>query len=392
VNQRNVVPIRRAGDAPVPPDSKRVAANQKAIEALPLNSGTWRVEGVAGLYIRCRAQSRSYFIQRKVRGRIVKTTIGEMTLKQARLEAQRIWSAMKPKPPARDAVTLQDAFEDYIENKLDRRGLPLADKTKRNYHYNLDRYLADWKARTLADIGEDLAGVRRLQAEITRKHGRATANQVVRLLSSVYRWRRKIDRSLPESPTAAVSVYKIDARDWALSEDELKAWWRAVQKLGPVKRMWWATALLTGARKGSIEALRWRDVNLEKKVIHFTVTKGDRPYHVPMSDRLAELLAAYRDSGEVAPSEWVFPSRQGDGHLVDVKDDKRGVAPAHRLRHTYRTALAQLGASPDQARMLMGHAVGDDVSTNYVTSSLVVESLRVVTNAVSAKYGEILGW
>jgi integrase len=155
--------------------------------------------------------------------------------------------------------------------------------------------------------------------------------------------------------------------------------------------MWWLAALFTGARKGSIEALKWIDVDLEKKVIHFRVTKGNRPYAVPMSDTLAELFTQYQAAGDVPPSEWVFPSSVFDGkHIVAVKNTNEGVGPAHRLRHTFRTTLAELGATSDQARLLMGHSMGNDVSRGYITAPLVVESLRVITNAVAERYGEIL--
>jgi hypothetical protein len=56
MNQK-IVAIRKQEDAPT--ESKMVEANQKAVDALPLNSGTWRVDGVPGLYLRCRAQSKS---------------------------------------------------------------------------------------------------------------------------------------------------------------------------------------------------------------------------------------------------------------------------------------------------------------------------------------------
>ena len=77
-------------------------------------------------------------------------------------------------------------------------------------------------------------------------------------------------------------------------------------------------------------------------------------------------------------------------HLIDVKNPNEGVGPAHRLRHTYRTTLAELGASPDQARMLMGHSMGGDVSRGYITTPLVVESLRAMVNAVAQHYLKFL--
>ncbi|PYT19496.1 MAG: hypothetical protein DMG59_00140 [Acidobacteria bacterium] len=389
-----VVPIRKpAGEDQV----KIVAANQKAVDALPFNSGMWRVKEIPGLYVRCRAKSKSFLLQRRVRGHLVKETIGKLSLKVAREKAMKSWSALRPKPAAHEVVTLEIAIDRYLEEK------PLAPKTRDNYTYNAGEYLADWKPRGLHDVGNDRAGFRYLIRDIKKKHGVATSNQVVRLVSAVYRWQRKIDPSLPEPPTTAVEIESIPPRDWAYSSEELKKWWysreekggetteRGVKTLGAIKRMWWLTALFTGARKGSIEALKWTDLDLEKKTIHFRVTKGDRPYIVPMSDQLSEFLIVYRDGGEVSPSEWVFPSSAREGnHIVGVKNDKEGVGPAHRLRHTFRTMLAQLGASPDQARMLMGHSMGGDISRGYITAPHVVESLRPLTNAATKHYLRIV--
>jgi len=393
---QKVVAIDRkpAGEKP----TKTVAANQKAVDALPLESGTWRVAGVPGLYVRCRARSRSYFIQRKVSGRLVKETLGELPLKRARSEAMRVWTKLKPKPAAHEVTTLEDAFRQYLDHKA------LAEKTRDNYRYNLDRYLSDWKQRSLHDLGNDRPGVRRLERQITKDNGKATWNQVMRLLSAVYRWQRKADPTLPEPPTVAVEIHRLEARDWAMSPEQLMAWWETVKSdqagkhtssgvkhLAPVRRAWWLVALFTGARKRSIEALKWDDLDLDRKTIRFRVTKGDRPYVVPISDTLAELLADYRDSGEVPPSEWMFPSNaKPDRHIVGVRDDKRGILSPHHLRHTFRTTLAELGATPDQARLLMGHSMGGDVSRGYITAPLLMESLRPIANAVAARYVEIL--
>jgi hypothetical protein len=73
-------------------------------------------------------------------------------------------------------------------------------------------------------------------------------------------------------------IHKIEARDWAYSPDELRAWWwhppkkkdekpGGVKTLGAIKRMWWLTALFTGARKSSVEGLKWPGMDLDKKTI-----------------------------------------------------------------------------------------------------------------------------
>jgi integrase len=387
--RQKVVTIEpRPAVPPVSPAAARklVPANQQAIDALPLNSGTWRVQGVPGLYVRCRAASKSYLLQRRVRGVLVKRTLGPMPLKAARSEALKLWHQLRP-APASGKKTLEQALAEYLEQR------PLAPKTRAIYRYNADRYLGAWKGRALEQIGQDRAGVRALYHQLVKRHGLATASQVIRMLSAVYRYARKVDPELPECPTVAVTLAPLKPRDWALSDAELRAWWDAVRQLSAIKRTWWLVCLLTGARRASVEALAWEDIDFHRKTIRFRVTKGDRPYVVPAADRLIAWLEDYRQNPEVPPSEWVFPSpRDPRRHLVNVRDEKRGVASAHHLRHTFRTVLAELGATPDQARLLMGHSLAGDVSRGYITAPLVVESLRPLANQMAERYARILGW
>src|ERR1035441_5406303 len=103
-----IVPIRKTTDDD---SSKMVESNQKAIDALPFDSGTWRVEGVPGLYLRCRAKTKSFFIQRRVGGVLVKETLGELPMKRARAAAMSTWSKMRPKPAKGQEVTLAAALD-----------------------------------------------------------------------------------------------------------------------------------------------------------------------------------------------------------------------------------------------------------------------------------------
>lgn len=177
-----------------------------------------------------------------------------------------------------------------------------------------------------------------------------------------------------------------------MSDKELRLWWEAVQKLNPLKRTMWLTLLLTGARADSVRMLRWEDVDFKRKTIRFSTAKAGRNYSVPMADRLVKLLEEWRQSAP--PSEWVFPSpRRPDSPLAgQVRDDKRGVASAHHLRHTMRTRLAEIGATPDLARIALGHSMTGDVSRGSITPHLLVEAVRPLFNAVAEKYAQVLGW
>lgn len=298
-----------------------------------------------------------------------------------------LWAKLKPKPARAGGVALEQAVEDYLRERK------LAEATIRCYRDAYRRFLAPWGNRTLWEIGQDRLGVRRLVSQVSRQHGPALANHVLRVLSAVYRWWRKVDPELPEPPTVAVTANPIKPRDWAMSDEELREWWAAVKRLrNPVKQAWWVTVLLTGARKRSVEHLRWEDVDFSKGIIRFSVTKR-APYAVPMCSRLRELLVTWREASAPVAGEWVFPSLRKDGPMRDVRDDRRGVKSPHRLRHTYRTTLAALGAPPDVARLLLGHAPGRDVSAAYITAGApaLVEALREWAERVCQAYERVLG-
>jgi integrase len=366
-------------------ETKMVQATQTAVDALPYNSGTWRIAGSMGLYVRCRAKSKSYLVQRKVAGKVIHKVIGQVSLAEARRRAQKIWTALRPKPTGR--ITLGEAWAQYLEER------PLAATTRAMYEYNLRRYLAAWRNRTLEAIGEDRAGVRSLYHALRREHGIAIASQVLRMFAAVYRYHRRVNLDLPPCPTEVVDIETSRPRDWAMSGDELRTWWAAVERLNPLKRTFWLVVLLTGARRGSVEALRWSDVDFARRTIHFSTAKAGRTYTVPACRRLLELLCAWREYCPPTEAGWVFPSPyKPETHIVATRDEKRGVASAHHLRHTYRTVLAELGATPDQARLLLGHSLSGDVSRGYITPHLVIESLRPIAEAVAARYAEVLGW
>ncbi len=155
----------------------------------------------------------------------------------------------------------------------------------------------------------------------------------------------------------------------------------------------WLTLLLTGARAASVQYLRWSDVDLERGVIRFAVAKGGRSYSVAASRRLIDVLQRWKRQCPPTAEGWVFPSPVLEGQpITTVRDDKRGVVSAHHLRHTMRTRLVEVGATPDLARIALGHSLMADVSQRYITASLLVEATRPLMEAVAEAYARILAW
>ena len=370
------------------PTRKCVEADQRAIDALPPRSGAWKVKGTLGLYVWCGAATKSFQLMRRVNKRLVKKTLAARSLAEARREAIRVWKSLKPRPASEEPMpTLREALQAYLETKR------LAERTRAEYEEFIRRYLSDWLDRKLDDLAADRRGFRKRLADIEREHGAATAALVLRIYRAIHNWHRKVLPDLAESPTTACDPPRVKPRDWALSDEELRAWWARVRKLPAIKRTWWLTALLTGARASSISNLKWDDVDLERKIIRFKVVKGDRPYAIPMADRLAAILREYRERDWLPNAAgWVFPSPRNSERPLYGQVKNAGLRPPHSMRHSMRTRLAEAGATPDLARIVLGHSLTQTVSERYITADLLVEAVRPLVNRVAERYAEVMGW
>lgn len=366
---------------------KSVACRQDAIDALPYGSGEWTVEGVPGLLVRCGARTKVFRLQRRIHGRLVRRTLGEMTAAQARRRAMEEWARLRPSP-AQGKMTLAEAWDRYLSERR------LAEATLRTFRRCIRNYLRDWAGRSLESIGADRMGFRARMLELAWRHGTTTAVNCLKMFRAVYNYHRKVNLELPECPSVVVDLPTPRPRDWALTDEDLRRWWEVVKKRPPLRRTWWLVLLLTGARARSMCRLEWRDIDFEAGLIHFRVVKGERPYTVPMADRLRQVLEEYREL-RLGRGDWVFPSPVRPGAaLYEGRDSYETVAGAspHRLRHTMRTRLAECGATPDLARVALGHSLTRDISSGYITAKLLIEAVRPLMNAVAERYTQLLGW
>jgi integrase len=155
----------------------------------------------------------------------------------------------------------------------------------------------------------------------------------------------------------------------------------------------WRGAILcgfyTGARLGDIAALRWENIDLEKRAIRFVPEKtaaSGRAVVVPLHPDLeAELLKA--PGVGKAP---VFPGLHGrktsglGGEFAAIMARagiRRGFSrhgeggrrvyelSFHSLRHAFVSALANAGVSPDMRQALAGHSTAA-MSENYTHRGL----------------------
>ena len=136
------------------------------------------------------------------------------------------------------------------------------------------------------------------------------------------------------------------------------------------------TGLETGARRGALFNLRWKDletVNVldpktrERKVLYRVhldgaYQKARQTYYVAMSIKLRTVLAAWKPK-DAAPSDLIFPGLTGN--VQDSTPDSWYTLRAtiglewfryHDTRHTFPSKLVQRGVNLKKVSVLMGHA------------------------------------
>lgn len=121
-------------------------------------------------------------------------------------------------------------------------------------------------------------------------------------------------------------------------------------------------AISTGARKGEILGLRWKDIDFVRSVARLEQTKNGERRVLPLTHHAGDLIRRIGERTDRNPDDFVFP--RGDGTApVDIKKHfaravkKAGVEDFrfHDLRHCAASYLAMNGATLPEIAAVLGH-------------------------------------
>jgi integrase len=145
-----------------------------------------------------------------------------------------------------------------------------------------------------------------------------------------------------------------DSRDRRVSKEE----WRRLEKafrhtrnteVEPFVRL----ALETALRRGELLALRWRHVDLERRVALIPDTKTGQPRTIPLSPEALRLLAVKERKGERVLNLTPMALRRAWERLcarAKVEDLR-----VHDLRHEALSRFSELGLNTPELATISGH-------------------------------------
>ena len=339
----------------------------------------------------------------------------DLTVEQARNEALKVLAefARGDDPAAvkrarRSELTFEQAFLVYLRDKRRRDGSEISEKTKRDYSDLVRLHLSRVRTVKLSEI--DRAKVKAAHASITRKSP-AQADKAVAVISAVYSHAREAEAYGGTNPAAGVKKNPSVQRDRFLNSSEIPRFFEALYGVAnDASRDLILLALLTGARRANVAAMRWADLHLDEGYWRIAKTKNGTPQDVTLSPLAVSVLQARAKScpaeeakilercarRELHPIGFVFPSAGKSGHILDPRkawerllvDASLADFRFHDLRRTLGSWQARTGASLPVIGKSLNHKT---VQATQIYARLdldpVRDSVNIATEAMMTAAG-----
>ena len=289
----------------------------------------------------------------------------------------------KRKAAARAELTVSELIERYLkEGPADKPNKRAAtwEQDRSSLHSHIrpllgSRIAAHLKPSDLAKAQSEIAAGKTAVSALSGKKrgrlnitgGKTTASRCTIIFQAMMAWavKRKI---LVAHPTLGVVRYKTEKRERFISVDEVQKVFEATERLekrGEVRSEFGVIIrllILTGARRGEIQGLQWREVDLARRSIVLPDARSKTgARRIPLSDAAIEVLEGIKRNGD-----YVFPANRANaasGHTVGLPRAWRAIRDEaglddlriHDLRHSFPSFAAEAGASLQLIGKALGH-------------------------------------
>ena len=253
--------------------------------------------------------------------------------------------------------TVGDLLDEYVERycKPNQRKWKL---TERIFAMHVKpalgkKPLTELRRADIVELLDDLQNEKGFRAQVNRVRSQAVA---------ALNW--AIEREyLDTNPAAAIKKRKVEAsRDRVLSQDELRAIWRAADALPDPSRSLVKAWILTGQRRDEVRCMMWSEIDFSRAVWTLPAgrNKGKRDHEVPLPPAMLALLDNLRRLGEPVFTTDGEKPYAGQKRLKAILDRESGVTgwTIHDFRRTASTAMAALHVPQDAIDRVLNHAKG----------------------------------
>ena len=307
--------------------------------------------------------TKTFFLYKRIDGKPERVLLGrfpDLSVEKARKAAAeakgKIASGINPqleKAGLRNEITFGELFADYMER--------YSKVHKRSWQYDereVNNHLSHWFNRKISAIKNN--DVQKLHTQLGKNNGIYAANRLLERIRSIFS--KAIEWGWDGvNPANGIRKFKEKSRDRFLQPEELPHFFEALsQETNEAARDLFMLALLTGARKSNMLAMRWDEINFMQRIWRIEETKNDEPQLIPLSPQAIEILESRKSDGD---SEWVFPGPGKSGHIADPKKAWKRILQSagiedlriHDLRRTLGSWQAAAGANSYIIGKSLGH-------------------------------------
>lgn len=349
--------------------------------AVPQVSAPRRAAGTGSI----RAKSDGVWLIQTYRGRdelgrpryVTRTVRGTREDAEQALAAETVVSPVTTKATG---YTVRQLLADYLDDRqqagISPRSLDYIESTAEN-HLNPSYGDLGASGVTLRDVnalvmqlgakGLHPASVRRIVGVLSAAYSHANRTELLTSNPCVHATKPSVRRDDRDAPSAEVIARLLDVANW--NPDLWRGWDRQAF------RLYLLLSAATGARRGEVLALRWRDIDTKAKTVHFRArvvessngievlpgTKSGRGRKLSADAGTLAALTAHRTG--INPEAFIFggdqpwrPSAVSNKYRRHRDDVGAQGVKLHHLRHWCATNLLQNGAAITDVSRYLGHS------------------------------------